>query len=108
MFRFAEGPFQIIPDLKDGPKTGYEAKTVKEGLYVRVDMPGVEMENLKVTWEKKKVSFVGEAPRETENDAGGRNYEGVLDFSSGPVAIYGVKTNLQNGVLTMVNDLWPK
>lgn len=94
------------PYLVDGPKEGYEAKTVKEGLYVRVDMPGVETDNLKVTWEKKKVSFVGEAPKETEHDAGGRTYGGKLDFSSSPVEILDVKTDLKNGLLRMVNGFF--
>lgn len=103
-------PYQI-----EGPKEGYEAKTVKiyqrkqrgakkmnKGLYVRVDMPGVEEENLKVTWDKKKVGFVGEAPKETDHEAGARYYRGELDFSSDPVEILHVKTDIKNGVLRMV------
>ncbi|KAL3499574.1 hypothetical protein ACH5RR_038667 [Cinchona calisaya] len=110
-----EGPFQMNPYQLEGPREGYEARTVKiyprkpkgakklnKGLYVRVDMPGVEEENLMVTWDKKKVSFFGEAPKETSYEAVGRYYRGELDFSSDPVEIFNVKTDIKNGVLRMV------
>ncbi|XP_071920187.1 putative 57 kDa heat shock protein isoform X1 [Coffea arabica] len=112
-----EGPFQMNPYQIEGPKEGYEARTVNvyprqkkeaakkmmnKGLYVRVDMPGVEEENVKVTWDKKKVSFVGEAPKETDHEAGARYYRGELDFNSDPVEILHVKTDVKNGVLRMV------
>lgn len=100
-----EGPFQLNKFQIDGPRAAYEAKTLKESwlLYVRVDMPGVEDDEAKVTWDEKKVCFVGEAPKQTEHEAEGRSYKGELDFTTDPVQIHDVKSDLKNGVLRMVN-----
>lgn len=87
-----------------GSKAGLEAKAVEGGMYVRIDMPGVEKEDVEVWMEDKTVFFVGEAKKQWEHEPSGRIYGGNIDLSSDSGEVTEVKTDVQNGVLRMVID----
>ena len=81
-----------------------EAKAVEEGMYLRIDMPGVEKDDVEVWIEEKIVFFIGEAKKQWEHESGGRIYAGNIDLSSDSGEVTEVKTDVQNGVLRMVID----
>ncbi|GAA0171149.1 hypothetical protein LIER_25253 [Lithospermum erythrorhizon] len=96
------GPYQTNPYQFDGPRNAFEAKTVKEGFYVRVDMPGVEKDLVEVNFEDNKLSFSGKAPQITPYESGPRNYHGVIKFSCESVEVSEIKLETNDGVLRMV------
>ncbi|KAK2976306.1 hypothetical protein RJ640_002734 [Escallonia rubra] len=86
-----------------GSRKGFEANAVPEGLYVRIDMPGVENEeDFKVWMEGKELFFKGKAKKQSEHELSNRVYGGSFDLSSDSGDVTEVKTFLQNGVLRMV------
>ncbi|KAK2976302.1 hypothetical protein RJ640_002730 [Escallonia rubra] len=86
-----------------GSRKGFEANAVPEGLYVRIDMPGVENEeDFKVWMEGKELFFKGKAKKQSEHELSNRVYGGSFDLSSDSGEVTEVKTFLQNGVLRMV------
>ncbi|KAM7494086.1 hypothetical protein LguiB_028695 [Lonicera macranthoides] len=91
------------PNQYSGSKALMEAKAVEEGMYFRIDMPGVEKDDVEVWIEEKTVFFIGEAKKQWEHDSGGRIYGGNIDLSSDDSGeVTEVKTDVQNGVLRMI------
>ncbi|KAK2999195.1 hypothetical protein RJ639_024285 [Escallonia herrerae] len=89
-----------------GSRKGFEANAVPEGLYVRIDMPGVENEeDFKVWMEGKELFFKGKAKKQSEHELSNRVYGGRFDLSSDSGEVTEVKTFLQNGVLRMKNTV---
>ncbi|KAM7491219.1 hypothetical protein LguiA_034140 [Lonicera macranthoides] len=90
------------PNQYSGSKALMEAKAVEEGMYLKIDMPGVEKDDVEVWIEDKTVFFIGEAKKQWEHDSGGRIYGGNIDLSSDSGEVTEVKTDVQNGVLRMI------
>uniref|UniRef100_A0A5B7A8N2 Putative 14.heat shock protein-like n=1 Tax=Davidia involucrata TaxID=16924 RepID=A0A5B7A8N2_DAVIN len=68
------------PFLSAGPICPLESKVCNDGLYMRVDMPGVGKEGLKVWMKGNSVYFEGNGPRESKHDASGRGYKGSIQL----------------------------
>ncbi|XP_055819460.1 14.7 kDa heat shock protein-like [Solanum dulcamara] len=92
-----ENPFQSA-----GPKEVLEVDTVKDGILVRVAMPGVSEEGIKVWLENNTVYFTGRGEIEVESEESGRKYGGSLEFSTDCCKAGKVEAQMKNGILRMV------
>lgn len=82
----------------------YEAVVIDEHtVYVRIDMPGVGMEDFSSNVVENTVELAGDSGKESgENDSEQRRYYGRIDFSCGCCKINDVKFEIKGGVLRML------
>ncbi|KAH0645883.1 hypothetical protein KY284_033767 [Solanum tuberosum] len=92
-----ENPFQSV-----GPKEVLEVDTLKDGILVRVAMPGVGEDGIKVWLENNTVYFTGKGEIEVESEESGRKYGGSLEFSTDCCKAEKVEAQMKNGILRMV------
>lgn len=95
-----ENPFQV-----SGPRGAYEVKKLEEGLFVRMEMPGIEKEDLKLRVEYGNVFVSGEGRRESEHEDSGRSYSANIELSSSSFEPRNITAELKNGVLRMLIPL---
>lgn len=77
---------------------------MREGLFVRMDMPGVADDEVQVFVHDKTLFFKGEARKEAKNwnfDSP-RTYLGSFDLCSPSHQIGDIKSEMKNGVLRML------
>lgn len=108
----AEEEVKLHPYQKRGPKGAYEAKQVTgswnggkkkscRGLYVRVDMPGVPDDGVKISKysDTRTVTFTGKAPVVWAHiDSSDRVYAGYVVLDRDP-AMVDVECRVKNGSL---------
>ncbi|CAN4077962.1 unnamed protein product [Withania somnifera] len=92
-----ENPFQSA-----GPNEVLKVDTVKDGILVRVAMPGVSEDGIKVWLEKNTVYFTGKGEIELEIEDSARKYGGSLEFSTDCCKAEKVEAQMKNGILRMV------
>ncbi|XP_059637111.1 small heat shock protein, chloroplastic-like [Cornus florida] len=92
-----ENPFQC-----GGPGNAVEVNEVKEGVLVRMALPGVGENGIKVWAENHTVFFQGDGEKEYEKDDCGRRYVGSLEFSPDEQRADGVKFEMKNGILRLM------
>ncbi|XP_059643290.1 small heat shock protein, chloroplastic-like [Cornus florida] len=92
-----ENPFQC-----GGPGNAVEVNDVKEGVLVRMSLPGVGVNGIKVWTENHTVFFQGEGEIEYEKDDCGRRYVGSLEFNPDEQRADGVKFQMNNGILRLM------
>ncbi|XP_059275974.1 14.7 kDa heat shock protein-like [Lycium ferocissimum] len=92
-----ENPFQSA-----GPKEVLEVDNVKDGILIRVAMPGVGEDGIKVWLEDNTVYFTGRGEIEVESEESGRKYGGSLEFSTDCCKAEQVEAQMKNGILRMV------
>lgn len=92
------------PFVLTGSKAAYEVKQSTEGLYVRVDMPGVAKEDAKVLIENGELHFCGEAKRSSYEERN-RHYFGAIRLCSNSSEIDKFEAVMKNGVLRMMVPL---
>ncbi|KAI8537721.1 hypothetical protein RHMOL_Rhmol09G0046900 [Rhododendron molle] len=98
--QYMENPFQV-----SGPRGAYEVKKLEEGLFVRMEMPGIEKEDLKLRVEYGNVFVSGEGRRESEHEDSGRSYSANIELSSSSFEPRNITAKLKNGVLRMLIPL---
>ncbi|KAE9462904.1 hypothetical protein C3L33_05189, partial [Rhododendron williamsianum] len=107
VFRQSPGKFNSIfklenPFQKSGPLKLVEVDQVTEGTLVRLSLPGVGPDGVKVWAENNTVFFDGEGDIELEGDKSGRKYEGSLEFQPEFNRAGGVEAQVVNGVLRLL------
>lgn len=93
------------PLQSSGPKQRCEARKVDEGLFVRIDVPGVSKEELMIWTEKNKVRIVGDGSRVTKYDSYGRRHNAEIELCPNANLSYDIekiKADLKRGVLRLV------
>lgn len=83
-------------------KRGWDVKEDKEALRLKVDMPGLGKEDVKVSVEENTLIIKGEAEKETEEMEDRRRYSTRIDLSPNMYKIDGIKAEMNNGVLKIV------
>ncbi|KAJ8772110.1 hypothetical protein K2173_027287 [Erythroxylum novogranatense] len=101
MDQFMDNPFLTLPrGMGAGTRRGWEARETDDALNLRIDMPGLDKENVKVAVEQNTLVIKGEGPKEFEDDEeSGRRYSSRIDL---PEKIYNtsqIKAEMKNGVL---------
>ncbi|MCD9645848.1 hypothetical protein HAX54_035147 [Datura stramonium] len=94
---YMENPFQI-----SGPRGAYEAKNTEEGMYVRMEMPGIDKEDVKVSIEYGNICIKGEGKKESTHEDSGRTYSATIEVCSNSYQPQFMKAQMKNGVLRMV------
>ena len=99
------GTYDQITDYpwqREGPQGTYEAKRVDEGLFVRVDMPGIDKKKVKINVEDDSLIIKGEGVKESEHECSGRTYVGSIDLCSNFFKLEEAKAEMRNGVLRLL------
>ncbi|XP_060211112.1 heat shock 22 kDa protein, mitochondrial-like [Lycium barbarum] len=94
---YMENPFQI-----SGPRGAYEAKNMEEGMYVRMEMPGIDKEDVKVSINYGHISIKGEGKKESMHEDSGRTYSANIDICSHSYQPQFMQAEMKNGVLRML------
>lgn len=92
-----ENPFQT-----DGPLKQVETDQVRDGTLVRMTMPGVGPDGMKVWVVDNTVFYSGEGEIELPGEDSGRSYGGSIEFDPKFNRAAGVKADIANGVLRLL------
>ncbi|XP_019450874.1 PREDICTED: heat shock 22 kDa protein, mitochondrial-like isoform X2 [Lupinus angustifolius] len=85
-----------------GFRRGWDAKETKEALLLRVDMPGLGKEDVKVSMEENTLSIKGESGKEGEDEESGRRYVSRIELPQKLYKVDQIKAEMKNGVLKVV------
>ncbi|XP_062146740.1 small heat shock protein, chloroplastic [Alnus glutinosa] len=104
MEQLMENPFVAASQgLGAGPRRGFDVKEDDNALYIRMDMPGVGKENVKVSVEQNTLIIKGEAEKESEEgEESGRRYSSRLDLPPSLYKLDSVRAEMKNGVLKVL------
>ncbi|XP_057776740.1 heat shock 22 kDa protein, mitochondrial-like [Salvia miltiorrhiza] len=82
-----------------GGRRSWEARETEEGLQLRVDMPGLGKEDVKVSVEQNTLTIRGEGKKENEEEESGRRYMSRIDLPEKLYKTNEIKAEMKNGVL---------
>ncbi|RWR89937.1 small heat shock protein, chloroplastic-like protein isoform X2 [Cinnamomum micranthum f. kanehirae] len=85
-----------------GARRAWDVKEEDDALYLRIDLPGLGKEDVKVSVEGNTLIIKGEGEKESESDECGRKYSSRIDL---PPKLYKLdqnKAEMKNGVLRIV------
>lgn len=80
---------------------GWDAKEKKDGLHLKLDMPGLGKENVKVSVKNNTLIIKGEGQKEYEDDESGRRISSRIDLPEKLYNINDIKAEMRNGVLKL-------
>ncbi|MED6194329.1 Heat shock 22 kDa protein, mitochondrial [Stylosanthes scabra] len=103
MDQFMENPFlSASRGVGAGVRRGWDARETEDALLLRVDMPGLGKEDVKVSVEQNTLTIRGEGAKEGEDEESARRYTGRIDLPEKLYKIDQVKAEMKNGVLKVV------
>lgn len=85
-----------------GLRRGWEARETDDALHLRIDMPGLGKEDVKVSVEHNTLTIKGEGGKEEGNEESGRRYSSRIDLPERLYKIDQVNAVMKNGVLKVV------
>lgn len=85
-----------------GSRRGCDVKEDDDALYMRVDMPGLGKEDVKVSVEQNTLVIRGEGERESEDGESRRRYSTRVDLPTNLYQIDKIKAEMKNGILKVV------
>ncbi|KAG6426795.1 hypothetical protein SASPL_111029 [Salvia splendens] len=85
--------------VSGGGRRSWDARETEEGLQLRVDMPGLGKEDVKVSVEQNRLIIRGEGKQESEEDESGRRYTSRIDLPEKLYKTDEIKAEMKNGVL---------
>ncbi|XP_038976280.1 small heat shock protein, chloroplastic-like [Phoenix dactylifera] len=85
-----------------GFRRGWEAREDGDALHLRIDMPGLGKEHVKVWAEQNTLIIKGEGEKETEEEESGRRYSSRIDLPPEAYQIDQIRAEMKNGVLKVV------
>ncbi|XP_021286539.1 23.6 kDa heat shock protein, mitochondrial [Herrania umbratica] len=103
MDQFMENPFlSASRGMGGGLRRSWDAKETEDALNLRIDMPGLGKEDVKVSVEQNTLIIKGEAANESEDEETGGKYTSRIHL---PEKIYKtdqITAEMKNGVLKVV------
>lgn len=102
MDQFMENPFLAASRGVGaaGSRRGWDVKEDEDALYLRMDMPGLSREDVKVSVEQNTLTIKGEGEKESEEEEqSGRRYSSRLDLPPNLYKLGEIKAEMKNGVL---------
>ncbi|KAK9277772.1 hypothetical protein L1049_007319 [Liquidambar formosana] len=103
MDQFMENPFLAASrGMGAGLRRGWDVREDNDGLFLRMDMPGVSKEQVKVSVEQNTLIIRGEGEKEAEEEESGRRYSSRIDLPPNLYKIDEIKAEMKNGVLKVV------
>nr|AEK12766.1 hsp23 [Medicago sativa] len=86
-----------------GARRGWDAKETEDSLLLRLDMPGLGKEDVKISVEQNTLTIKGEGAKESEEDEeGARRFSSRIDLPEKLYKIDQIKAEMKNGVLKVV------
>lgn len=100
MDQMMDAPFPASArGMAGGARRGWDAKEDNDALYLRIDMPGLGKEHVKVSAEQNTLIIRGEGEKESEDDEAGRRYSSRIDLPEGLYKMDQIRAEMRNGVL---------
>ncbi|KAL5982248.1 hypothetical protein ACLOJK_016319 [Asimina triloba] len=84
------------------PGRGWDAREDEECLHLRIDMPGLGKDDVKVSVEQNTLVIKGEGAKESDEEESGRRYSSRIDLLPNCYKMDGIKAEMKNGVLRIV------
>ncbi|KAK6947586.1 Alpha crystallin/Hsp20 domain [Dillenia turbinata] len=100
MDSFMENPILSSPIA--GSRRGWDVKEDENALSLKIDMPGLGKENVKVSVEQDTLIIKGEGERESEEEASVRKYSSRIQIPPNLYKLDSIKAEMKNGVLKVV------
>ncbi|KAA0041093.1 small heat shock protein [Cucumis melo var. makuwa] len=100
MDQFMEDPFLAASrGVGAGSRRGWDVKEDDNALYLRMDMPGLSKDDVKVSVEQNTLIIKGEAAKESEDEEDRRRFSSRLDLPANLYELNSIKAEMKNGVL---------
>lgn len=87
------------PLLSGSMRRGWNVKEDENGLQLKVDMPGLSKEDVKVSVEDNTLIIRGEGAKESDEETAARRYTSRIDLTPNAYKIDEIKAEMKNGVL---------
>lgn len=86
-----------------GVRRGWDARETEDALHLRVDMPGLGKEDVKISVEQNTLTIKGEGAKESgDEEEGARRYISRIDLPDKLYKVDQIKAEMKNGVLKVV------
>ncbi|XP_059642707.1 small heat shock protein, chloroplastic-like isoform X2 [Cornus florida] len=82
-----------------GSRRGWDVREDADALHLRMDMPGLSKEDVKISVEQNTLIIKGEGEKESEEDEYGPRYSSRLDLPPDLYKPEEIKAEMKNGVL---------
>ncbi|KAK4796687.1 hypothetical protein SAY86_029013 [Trapa natans] len=105
MDQFMESPFLTSRSVRGGgSRRSWDVKEAEDALFLRMDMPGLGKEDVKVSVEQDTLIIKGEGEKESGegDEASSRRYVSRLDLPQNLYKLEEIKAEMKNGVLKVV------
>jgi len=79
-------------------RRGWDVREDEDALHLKVDMPGLGKDDVKVSVEENTLIIKGEGPKESEDEEP-RRYSTRIDLTPNAYKVDGIKAEMKNGVL---------
>ncbi|XP_054825699.1 small heat shock protein, chloroplastic-like isoform X2 [Prosopis cineraria] len=101
MDQFMDNPFLAASrGVGAGPRRGWDVKEDENALFLRMDMPGLGKEDVKISVEQNTLVVKGEGAKEWDDEEdGARRYSSRLDIPPKLYKMDSIKAEMNNGVL---------
>lgn len=100
MDQFVDHPF--FSASRGGLRRGWDARETDDALNLRVDMPGLDKEDVKVSIEQNTLIIKGEGSKGTEDEESVRRYSSRIDLPEKMYKTDQIKAEMKNGVLKVM------
>nr|P46254.1 RecName: Full=Heat shock 22 kDa protein, mitochondrial; Flags: Precursor [Pisum sativum]CAA60120.1 heat shock protein [Pisum sativum] len=89
------------PVLSAASRRGWDARETEDALFLRLDMPGLGKEDVKISVEQNTLTIKGEegAKESEEKEKSGRRFSSRIDLPEKLYKIDVIKAEMKNGVL---------
>ncbi|KAK8463691.1 hypothetical protein PHAVU_011G016100 [Phaseolus vulgaris] len=105
MDQFMDNPFLSAPrgiGAGAGVRRGWDARETEDALLLRVDMPGLGKEDVKISVEQNTLTIKGEGAKEGDEEESTRRYTSRIDLPDKVYKVDDIKAEMKNGVLKVV------
>ncbi|KAE8650061.1 small heat shock protein, chloroplastic isoform X2 [Cucumis sativus] len=100
MDQFMEDPFLAASrGVGAGSRRGWDVKEDDNALYLRMDMPGLSKDDVRVSVEQNTLIIKGEGAKESEDEEDRRRFSSRLDLPANLYELNSIKAEMKNGVL---------
>ncbi|XP_009607580.1 small heat shock protein, chloroplastic [Nicotiana tomentosiformis] len=82
-----------------GSRRGWDVREDDDALHIKMDMPGLDKENVKVAVEQNTLIIKGEGEKESEDEEYRRRYSTRLEIPQNLYKLDEIKAEMKNGVL---------
>ncbi|XP_009763042.1 small heat shock protein, chloroplastic-like [Nicotiana sylvestris] len=82
-----------------GSRRGWDVREDDDALHIKMDMPGLDKENVKVSVEQNTLIIKGEGEKESEDEEYRRRYSTRLEIPQNLYKLDEIKAEMKNGVL---------